>query len=97
MRLKVYAFFDKKVGMHSVPMFFAHEGYFMRAAQSIASDLQTSVGQHPNDFDMHYLGEFDDNTGVFHQDVGIRSLGSCVSLLANRADTVPFSFDEAAQ
>lgn len=94
MILKVYSFFDKKVGIHSVPMFFAHDAYFYRGASALVSDLSTSVGQHPADFDMHVLGTFDDQTGQFAQ-AGIVSLGSCVSLLPARADTPLFS--EAAQ
>lgn len=98
MKLKAYSLFDKKVGIHSLPVFFAHEAYFIRSVTELVRDLNTSVGRHPADFDLHELGEFDDNTGRFSSE-GIKSLGSAVSLLAQRADTqqpMPF-FGEAAQ
>lgn len=98
MLLKVFSLFDKKVGIHSIPMFFQHEGYFMRAVSEIVADPKTHVGRHPADFDMHYLGQFDDNTGQFSSEP-IRSLGSCVALVPARADTFPFPspFDHNAE
>lgn len=94
MLLKAYSFYDRKVGTYSVPMFFPHEAYLHRAVSSLVNDVNTTVGQHPGDYDVHELGTFDDQMGTFTHD-GARFVTNCLSLVAQRADT-PL-FDEAAQ
>lgn len=97
MQTKVYSLFDRKVGVHSVPMFFTHEGYFLRAVMEIVKDPNTNVGRHPADFELLYLGTFDDNTGRFDQAEGVKSLGYAVAFLPARADTLFDTRVEQAQ
>lgn len=87
MILKSYALFDRKAGVFSLPMFFAHEVYLSRAMTALVSDLSTSVGQHPADFDLCALGSFDDQTGRFDPLGTVTTISSAVAFLPSRPST----------
>lgn len=65
MIVNMYAFFDKKATVYSVPFFFNHDVYAFRAASEIAKDPGTPMGRHPSDFDLVRLGVFNDSNGMF--------------------------------
>lgn len=63
MELLSFCLLDTKTGIHHPPFFVAHVGLAIRAIKDLGSDLNTSVGRHPADYQLVQLGTFDDNTG----------------------------------
>lgn len=84
MILKAYSFLDTKTGIFSTPFYFLHEGQAIRAAIDIGSDLSTSVGRHPADYHLYFIGEFDDNTGLYSV-VGPVGMGAVIAFLPVKA------------
>lgn len=60
---KHYSFYDSKAKIYG-PLFASNtHGEAERLATSVANDAQTMIGQHPEDFSLHYFGTFDESTG----------------------------------
>lgn len=62
---QAFSIFDTASGIYSPPFFQITKGLAIRIFSDTAKDKNTSIGQHPNDFTLFYLGEFDDNTGAY--------------------------------
>lgn len=65
MLTRAFCLFDRKGGFYSAPFFFPAVGMAFRAATDLASDLNTTVGRHPADYDLYQVGVFDDASGTF--------------------------------
>lgn len=66
MRLKVYSVRDSKGGIYHPPMFLRSHGEAERAFNQVAKDTTKQIGQYPEDYDLFYLGEYDDTDGKLH-------------------------------
>lgn len=62
---KVYAIRDAKAEFFGTPFLQKTEGEAERTFTTLANDTQTQIGQSPTDYDLYYLGQFDDNTGKY--------------------------------
>jgi hypothetical protein len=80
MIVKAYSFLDQKLGIFSMPFFCHMEGQAIRIASELATDVNTTVGRHPEDFSLYLVGEFNDNTGILAV-VGPTAVTNIVSLL----------------
>lgn len=67
MILKMYAVFDSATEMYGRPFFMVADGQAMRSFkdQVNAKDATNELSNHPDDFTLFALGDFDDNTGRF--------------------------------
>lgn len=65
MILKVYSIKDQKAEVFNSPFFQTSHGESERNFHKLVNDSKSTVSQYPKDFDLYYLGEFDDNTGKF--------------------------------
>lgn len=65
MILNVYSVRDSKADTFSPPFFNATHGIAERNFQNLVNDPQSQVNRYPTDFDLYYLGKYDDNTGKF--------------------------------
>lgn len=65
MILLMFAVFDRAAGAFNRPFFAVSENMAKRAFTDEVNreDVQNSCFHHPEDFDLHYMGTFDDNTG----------------------------------
>lgn len=61
---KMFAVYDSKARTFCRPFFVAHEAVALRAFEGGANDPAQEMCQHPGDFTLFHLGEFDDDTGV---------------------------------
>lgn len=66
MQLKAFSIRDAKVEAYSPPTFLASHGHAEREFHKRANDKATDIGQFPADFDLYYMGDYDDQTGKFH-------------------------------
>lgn len=80
MFLRAYTFLDAKTGYHSAPMFFLTDGAMVRATIELGMDMNTTIGRHPEDFILYFIGGFDDSTGMLHPGE-FHNFGSVASLL----------------
>jgi len=66
--LKIYSVRDIKVGSFEKPMFVKHEQEIIRSLTTVVNqkNSQVIISQYPEDFELHYLGEYDDSTGKFN-------------------------------
>ena len=60
---KVYSVRDKKTEMFNPPFYQATHGEAERSFHRLVNDPKTNINQFPEDYDLYYLGEFDDNKG----------------------------------
>lgn len=65
MMLKIFAVYDSQLGAFFTPFFMAHEALAKRAFRAIANDPASQICQHPQDFTLFELGEWNDATGEF--------------------------------
>lgn len=61
----VYNVKDTKSEYFLTPFHVAKEEMAMRNIRAAVFDDEHPFGKNPQDFDLYYLGEFDDNTGIF--------------------------------
>lgn len=60
---KIYAIRDSKAECFHNPFYQSTHGEAERAFRTAVADEKTTLNQYPEDFDLYYLGEYDDNTG----------------------------------
>lgn len=65
MTLKIFSIRDSKGEVFNTPFFQKTHGEAERNFRSVVNDGKTTVSQYPDDFDLYYLGEYDDNKGTF--------------------------------
>lgn len=62
---EVYSVRDSKTEVFGSPFLQKSQGEAERSFQALTNDPQTFVGKYPEDFDLYYLGRYDDNSGQF--------------------------------
>ena len=65
MKIKAYALKDILVEAFNAPFYAPNDRVAQRVCSDVASDPETLIGKHPEDFDLYLLGEFDDHSGEF--------------------------------
>lgn len=65
MRLRAYTLYDVKSAQHHAPFYAPTDGAAIRLVTDLANDLNTLVGRHPSDHVLYYVGDWDDEKGVF--------------------------------
>lgn len=65
--MKVFALYDKATAVYGPPMFFQTAGLALRAVgDEVNRQAQdNNLYNHPADFSLHYLAEYDDVNGTF--------------------------------
>jgi hypothetical protein len=65
MILKCFSIRDSKAEFYNVPFFQKTHGEAERSFRQLASDEKSMISKNPEDFDLYYCGEYDDQTGTF--------------------------------
>lgn len=67
MKMKIYAVRDRATDQYGTPMFFVASGQAMRSFtdEINRAEKDNQLYQHPDDFDLYELGEYETNTGKF--------------------------------
>lgn len=67
MRYKICVIRDRALDAFGVPVFVASKGQAIRSFSDEVNrvDPNNSLNKHPEDFEMFYLGEYDDETATF--------------------------------
>lgn len=65
MKKVYYAVYDRKAELFSAPFLEVKDGTAIRAVQDVViNQSDHAFAKHPNDFSLHRIGVFDDETGV---------------------------------
>lgn len=59
-----FSVFDKKASSFATPFFVQTRGVAMRSFSDLANDQRSVVAQHPEDFALYEIGNFDETGGV---------------------------------
>lgn len=63
MNLRMYSIRDSKAAIFHPPFFNQTHGEAERNFAQLAADPKSTIAQFPEDFDLYYLGIYDNNTG----------------------------------
>lgn len=63
MILKVYTIRDTKGEVYNTPFFNLTHGEAERNFRGLVNDEKSTVNKYPEDFDLYYIGEFDNQSG----------------------------------
>lgn len=75
MILFIYSIYDEKVESYSTPFFAATNPAAIRMFTDLATDGQSSVSKHPQDYTLYQVGKWDDSTGQIETFENINNLG----------------------
>lgn len=65
MILKAFSIRDQKAEVFNTPFFQKTHGEAERSFRAAVMDEKTQLNKYPEDFNLYYVGQYDDNTGVF--------------------------------
>ena len=84
---KVFAVYDNKVGAYLPPLFFRSKGEAIRAFSSAVGDGKHQFAQHPADYLLCELGEWDDGSAAFSSSLAVPAVPVISGLEAVSRDT----------
>jgi len=62
--LKIFSVKDSKADVFSQPFFQKSHGEAERSFKMLVADPKSTVSQYPEDFDLYYIGDWDDIKGT---------------------------------
>jgi len=65
MVLKAYSIRDQKGEIFHTPFFKHTHGEAERDFKTLVNDGKSGINKYPEDYDLYYIGEYNDNTGRF--------------------------------
>jgi len=81
---KIYAVWDSAAALYMQPFFTSNQGIALRAFTDACNSSDHPLGQHPEDYTLFYLGEFDDCLGNFTQEKTAQKVATGLSVLKPR-------------
>lgn len=91
----VYAVYDSKVNYYHNPMFMMNRGEALRSWETAANDEKLPFAQHPLDFSLCEIGEYDDQTALITPHKAPESLGTAANFKRRSNDTLPLFNSQA--
>jgi len=64
MELKAFTIRDSKAECFNTPFFQKSHGEAERSFREIANDQKSMISKYPEDYDLYYLGTYNDQTGL---------------------------------
>lgn len=86
MKYSVFAVHDIKAENFGMPVFFAAKGQAIRAFDDQCNAAESLIGQHPQDFTLYQIGEYDDSTGLLIPLPQPTPLGTGVDYVRNQPE-----------
>lgn len=65
--MKMYAIYDKKLEAYMQPFFGQSNGAAIRAFGDSVKEQGSPANKHPEDYNLHFIGEFDEDVGTLIQ------------------------------
>lgn len=79
-RLKVFAIHDSKVGAYMQPWLARTVGEALRSWEQLCNDGKSMMSEHPSDFSLFEIAEYDENTGRYSQHEVLKALGTALEV-----------------
>lgn len=67
MKQRVYAIRDAKADVYLQPFFRKTHGEAERDFRTLVGDEKSMISKYPDDYDLYYLGDYDDQTGAIER------------------------------
>jgi len=64
---KLFSVFDKASMFYNSPIVCTHKNQALRIFESAFRAKDSDFQKYPNDYDLYYMGDYDEITGTFHQ------------------------------
>lgn len=91
MKLRCYSIYDRKALQYHPPFFASTDGSALRSVTDLVTDTNTSVGRHPGDYVLFYVGEYDDQVGAM---IPVSPLVHVLDVLALVPQAQPLPFQD---
>lgn len=63
MLLKAYSIYDRKALQYHPPFFASTDGAAVRMLSDLVQDANSTVGRHPGDYVLYFVGSYSDSNG----------------------------------
>lgn len=83
MKLQIFSVYDRAVGAFMNPFYARSKGEALRSFSEAVNDEKHNFHRNAADYSLLYLGEFDDNAGVFDCDDPTRVISAMECLADN--------------
>ena len=64
MQYEIYTIRDVKADAYFRPFYVPNRAVAVRAVSNLVQDTQSDIGRNPEDYQLFYIGTYDDNSGV---------------------------------
>lgn len=81
MLLNAYSIYDRKGLNYHAPFFAATDGIAVRIFADLANDTNTTIGRHPADYVLYFVGTFSDGNGSLEPALPLRHVMDADALL----------------
>ena len=88
MRNQIFTIYDVKAKAYITPFVLPNDGMAIRTFQTCANDLNHAFGQHPEDYVLYRIGEFDSDTGELINDKSPELIIKAIETLKPRETTL---------
>ena len=78
---KIYAIKDQAIEAFSQPFFVQAQGQAVRMFMDESKNEQSQINRHPADFELWYLGEFDEQTGTITGAANIERVARAIDFI----------------
>lgn len=95
MNIMYYSVYDSKAGAYSAPFACHNDEVAKRAMVDCFSDSSHPICTNPEDFSLHFVGEFDVNVGCFLESDAIRIMEGVEAMKLHRT-RVAYHLGDAA-
>ena len=78
---KIYAIKDQAIEAFSQPFFVQAQGQAVRMFMDESKNEQSQINRHPADFELWYMGEFDEQTGTITGATNIERVARAIDFI----------------
>ncbi|AXH73234.1 MAG: nonstructural protein [Microviridae sp.] len=95
MLLNAYSIYDRKALQYHPPFFASTDGAAVRSLADLANDPATTIGRHPADYVLYFIGTYSDGNASFEPESPLRHVMDAEALLRLQPDL--FKYTDAEQ
>ena len=81
MKTQLFAVYDSKAEIYEKPFHMQTVGQALRGFTDVINDKETPLGQHPEDYTLFHIGDYDNTTANFNIYESKKSLGNGIEFL----------------
>lgn len=86
----MYSIRDTKSELYSTPWYAINHATAIRNFSKAVNSSESPIKEQPEDYDLWYVGEYDDNTGKINPEPTPQHISKAVDCLKNKQADAPF-------